>query len=73
MILHNKPFTETELEVGNTPLNTLQHGQQYRHPNGKVHQVFKRDDTSITIRRNDGWLVTITDKDFGWGVKVIKV
>lgn len=63
MILHNLPFTESEVIQPDTPFNTLRIGQRFN----KGQLVFKRDETSITVKRADGWLVTEYDTDDSWG------
>ncbi len=63
MLLHNKPFTDTtEAQQPDTVFNTLQYGQRFK--KGQI--VFKRDETSITVKRADGWLVTVCKGDWAW-------
>ncbi len=49
----------------------LTKGQFKYFEGGNICTVFKRDDTSITIRRADGWLITVNNNDWSWDRDVI--
>jgi len=49
----------------------LQKGQFRYTPGGSISTVFKRDENSITIKRADGWLVTVRAGDWSWDKKII--
>lgn len=66
--LRNHLQRPAEAEQPDTVFNTLKVGQRFN--NGQV--VFKRDDVSITVKRADGWLVTVNKGDWAWG-KMVKV
>ena len=55
------------------PFNMLTSGTFRYFENGNISTVFKRDDKSITIKRHDGWLVTVKDGDFSWNKLIIKL
>lgn len=45
---------------------------QFRYTtDGGVSQVYKRDENSITIKRADGWLVTVCKGDWSWDKQII--
>lgn len=62
MPLSNHLAPPAESEQPDTVFNTLKVGQRFN--NGQV--VFKRDDVSITVKRADGWLVTVNKGDWAW-------
>ena len=75
MLLYNRPFQTTQSETEPTvPLCTLTHGKYKHTMTGNVSAIVKRDETSITIKRHDGWLVTVCEGDLGWdgGVIIVK-
>jgi len=49
----------------------LQKGQFRYRPDGPINTVFKRDENSITIKRADGWLVTVSKGDWSWDKLII--
>jgi len=49
----------------------LTNGQFKYFEGGNVSTVFKRDEVSITIKRHDGWLITVTNNDWSWDRDVI--
>lgn len=53
--------------------NELTHGKFKYTPTGNVSTVFKRDFDSITIKRHDGWLVTVFKGDWSWDREVVVV
>lgn len=64
MNLHNSPFpAETEQEQPDTVFNTLNVGQMFN--KGQV--IHSRTETSLTVRRADGWLVTVNVGAWAWG------
>jgi len=72
--LHNLPFQTTQSETEPTvPLCTLTHGKFKHTMTGNISVILKRDDTSITIKRHDGWLVTVCEGDWAWDREVIKI
>jgi len=74
MSLHNRPFQTTQSETEPTvPFNTLTHGKFKHTVTGNVSAIVKRDDTSITIKRHDGWLVTVCEGDWAWDSLIIKL
>lgn len=68
MTFHNKLIETIQPEANTTIFNTLKTGDKY--DNGVV---FKRDETSITVKRNDGWYVTIKVGDYGWDKMIRKI
>lgn len=68
MILSSHLPPSSEAEQPDTVFNTLKVGQRFN--NSQV--VFKRDDVSITVKRADGWLVTVNKGDWAWE-KMVKV
>lgn len=61
--LHNRPFpAEPEQEQPDTVFNTLQVGQRFN--GGQI--IHSRTETSLTVRRADGWLVTVNVGDWAW-------
>ena len=59
--------------VNTVPLYTLNNGKFKNPVTNSISTIFKRDDNSITIKRNDGWLVTIHKNDVAWNMEVIKI
>lgn len=51
--------------------NELTNGKFKYTPTGKEQTVFKRDETSITIKRHDNWLITVFKGDWSWDREVI--
>ena len=49
----------------------LQKGKFRYTETGSISQVFKRDENSITIKRADGWLVTVVVGDWSWDKQII--
>ena len=74
MNLHNRPFQTTQSKTELTvPLCNLTHGK-FKHPmTNRESVIVNRDDTFITIKRHDGWLVTVCKGDFGWDSQIIKL
>lgn len=66
--MHNRLTPQTESIAPTTPFNTLQVGQRFN--NGQL--IWKRDENSITVKRADGWLVTVCVWDWAWG-KLIRI
>jgi len=51
----------------------LQKGQFRYTTTGSISTFFKRDENSITIKRADGWLVTVCKGDWSWDREVFYV
>lgn len=73
MLLHNKPFIdEATNDVPRVTFNRLKPGDKYTHSKN-IHTVFKRDGDSITVKRYDGWFVTIKKDSEAWRKQVIRI